>query len=60
MNIVECRGQGISVQTVLNGFKKMKAELEALGCEVNITVEGMPIDFFKVVEMPEDQTEVVK
>lgn len=55
MNIVECRGQGVSVKTVLDGFKKMKAELEALGCEVSMNIDGKPIDSFSVIEMPEKE-----
>jgi len=55
MNIVECRGQGVSVKTVLDGFKKLKAELEALGCEVSMNIDGKPIEAFSVIEMPESE-----
>jgi hypothetical protein len=56
MNIVECYGQGVSVKTVLDGFKKMKAELEALGCEVTMNIDGKPLEAFSVVEMLESET----
>jgi len=55
MNIVECYGQGVSVKTVLDGFKKLKAELEALGCEVSMNIDGKPIEAFSVIEMPEEE-----
>ena len=55
MNIVECYGQGVSVKTVLDGFKKLKAELEALGCEVSMNIDGKPIEAFSVIEMPESE-----
>jgi len=55
MNIVECYGQGVSVKTVLDGFKKLKAELEALGCEVSMNIDGKPIEAFNVIEMPESE-----
>jgi len=55
MNIVECYGQGVSVKTVLDGFKKLKAELEALGCEVSMNIDGKPIEAFSVIELPESE-----
>ena len=55
MNIVECYGQGVSVKTVLDGFKKLKAELEALGCEVSMNIDGKPIEAFNVIDMPESE-----
>lgn len=53
ISILECRGQGVSVATVLDGFKRMKADLEALGCEVTMNIDGLPIDAFSVEEILE-------
>lgn len=50
ISIVECRGQGVDLATVLEGFNRMKAELEAMGCTVTIDVDGMPIEYFGLVE----------
>ncbi len=58
MDIAKCHGQGIGVSVVLDSFKKLKAELEALDCEVNITIDGMPLDFFKVVNLDLQESEV--
>ena len=40
MEISRIRGQGIYVQRALDNLKQMKCELEALGCKVQIHVEG--------------------
>lgn len=40
MEISRMTGQGIYIQRVLDNLKAMKCELEALGCKVQIQVEG--------------------
>lgn len=50
ISIMACTGQGVSLDTVLDGFNHMKAHLEALGCEVNIDLDGMPIEYFGLLE----------
>ena len=43
MEISRIKGQGIYVQHVLDNLKNMKCELEALGCKVQIKVEGQEL-----------------
>jgi len=40
MEVSKIKGQGIYVQRVIDNLKQMKCELEALGCKVQIKVEG--------------------
>lgn len=40
MEISRIKGQGVYVQRVLDNLKAMQCELEALGCKVQIKVEG--------------------
>lgn len=52
ISILECRGQGVSLTTVLKGFNRMKADLEALGVLVTIDIDGLPIDDITIIEEP--------
>lgn len=50
LNIAECTGQGISPKIILDGFARLKSELEALDCEVSIKIDGKPFEDFQVIE----------
>ena len=54
LNIIECKGQGISPQTVLDGLARLKGELEQLDCEVSIKIDGKELEQFKVISMAEE------
>ena len=43
LRIEKIEGQGINIQRVVDGLRNMKTELEALGCKVNIWVEGQEL-----------------
>ena len=43
IEVSKITGQGVNIQRVVDGLRKMKSELEALGCKVMILVEGVEL-----------------
>lgn len=53
MKIRDVEVEGISFGDFMRRLGAMKENLEALGCEVNITIDDQPIEEVKWIEMPE-------
>lgn len=43
LSIEKIEGQGIYIQRVVDGLRKLKADLQSLGCKVSVKVEGVEL-----------------